>query len=108
MSTGGADHPLPEAAHRHPSQAPFGGRVGVRPGRAQRPHLFIQKEITMSAKLNTLVLLSIAALIGGCGGGGYADDGAASSAQTTTESVGQTSPAAVPANGKDTVEQRTY
>lgn len=61
----------------------------------------------MSAKLNALVLLSIAALIGGCGGGGDADDAAASSASTTTEPVGQASPSSAPASSTDQPVQRT-
>ncbi|MCU4120230.1 hypothetical protein [Variovorax sp. N23] len=55
----------------------------------------------MSAKLNALVLLSIAALIGGCGGGG--SDGDAPAA--TDSAVQSASPA--PASGKDPIEQRT-
>jgi len=61
----------------------------------------------MSAKLNALVLLSIAALISGCGGGGDADDAAASSASTTTEPVGQASPSSAPASSTDPTVQRT-
>ena len=61
----------------------------------------------MSAKLTALVLLSIAALIGGCGGGGDADDAAASSAPTATESVGQASPSSAPAGSTDPAVQRT-
>lgn len=61
----------------------------------------------MSAKLNALVLLSIAALIGGCGGGGDADDAAASSASTTTEPVGQASPSSAPASSTNPAVQRT-
>lgn len=61
----------------------------------------------MSAKLNALVLLSIAALIGGCGGGGDAYDAAASSASTTTEPVGQASPSSAPASSTDPAVQRT-
>ncbi|MDM0119940.1 hypothetical protein [Variovorax arabinosiphilus] len=66
----------------------------------------------MSAKLNALVLLSIAALIGGCGGGGSDGDGdgndaAGASSPTVTEPVGQASPSSAPASGKDPLEQRT-
>lgn len=62
----------------------------------------------MSAKLNALVLLSIAALISGCGGGGSdADDAAASSAPTVTDPVGQASPSPAPASSTDPAVQRT-
>ena len=61
----------------------------------------------MSAKLNALVLLSIAALIGGCGGGGSDADDASSGSSTVTEPVGQASPSSAPASGKDPIEQRT-
>jgi len=64
----------------------------------------------MSAKLNALVLLSIAALIGGCGGGGSDADGndaAASSSPTVTEPVGQAAPASAPASSTDQAAQRT-
>ncbi|MGJ7488069.1 hypothetical protein ACSFA2_22590 [Variovorax sp. LT2P21] len=64
----------------------------------------------MPAKLNALVLLSIAALIGGCGGGGSDGDGndaAVSGSPTVTEPVGQASPSSAPASGKDQLEQRT-
>lgn len=61
------------------------------------------------SKLNALVLLSIAALIVGCGGGGSDGDGndaAASSSPTVTDPVGQASPSSGPASGKDQVGQR--
>ena len=64
----------------------------------------------MSAKLNALVLLSIAALIGGCGGGGSDADGndaAASSSPTVTEPVGQAAPSSAPASSTDPAAQRT-
>ncbi|MGJ7485455.1 hypothetical protein ACSFA2_09355 [Variovorax sp. LT2P21] len=64
----------------------------------------------MSAKLNAFVLLSIAALIGGCGGGGSDGDGndaATSSAPTVIEPVGQASPSSTPASGTDPAAQRT-
>ena len=64
----------------------------------------------MSATLNALVLLSIAALIGGCGGGGSDGDGndaALSSAPGVSVPVGQASPSSVPASGNEHVEQRT-
>lgn len=57
----------------------------------------------MSAKLNALVLLSIAALIGGCGGGG--SDEVSGSPAVTDSAVQSASPA--PASGKDQVERRT-
>ncbi len=61
----------------------------------------------MSAKLNALVLLSIAALIGGCGGGGSdGDDAAVSGSPAATDSAVQSASPA-PASGKDPVEQRT-
>ena len=63
----------------------------------------------MSAKLNALVLLSIAALIGGCGGGGSDGDGndAAASSPTVTEPVGQAAPSSAPASSTDPAAQRT-
>ena len=65
----------------------------------------------MSAKLNALVLLSIAALISGCGGGGSDGDGndaAVSSSPTVTDPAGQAAPASssVPGSGTSPVEQR--
>jgi hypothetical protein len=64
----------------------------------------------MPAKLNALVLLFIAALIGGCGGGGSDADGndaAVSSSLTVTEPVGQAAPSSAPASSTDPVAQRT-
>jgi hypothetical protein len=65
----------------------------------------------MSAKLNALVLLSIAALIGGCGGGGSDGDGndaamSNSNSSTVTEPVGQAAPSSAPAS-TDPAAQRT-
>jgi hypothetical protein len=59
----------------------------------------------MSAKLNALVLLSIAALISGCGGGGSDGDEVSGSPAATDSAVQSASPA--PASGKDPIEQRT-
>ena len=56
----------------------------------------------MSATLKGLILLSIAALISGCGGGG---DGGDASAAPAADSAAQTSPAPV---SKDSTGQRAF
>lgn len=62
----------------------------------------------MSAKFNVLVLLSIAALISGCGGGGSdGDDAAVSSSPTVPDQVVHALPSSAPVSGKDQLEQRT-